>query len=371
MTFQAISNQEQPLRHWVWLPDVGLVLIVFSVLFWYRQRYEVSFGPKAVWIPLLIIAISIAISSLLRVGDLGLSKVFGYAIWGFLLFGIYGIARSVGAKIFTPLVYGMLFAIVGMVYYAFVHTGQIGNTGGWVSPSNYNIAGWMLCFGLMVSSFQKRWWIAVPVLFAIMLTGDEEGYFAVFCVVVLMVIRKDFDRRVFIVLGCIGAFLLILGASGYFQQAFFRVLDAFHIDLGQQPDFYRSRADPNLWIPATGMNGILHGRAEVWTRSLHHISVFGHGYEISNFSTATIHNVPLIVMAQIGPIAALVWIWTTVWCLIKTQWKYAFVVVLAMSLFDHLVWTEACYWWWVLVGVASASTVETDLIFRKIQHENA
>jgi len=75
--------------------------------------------------------------------------------------------------------------------------------------------------------------------------------------------------------------------------------------------------------------------------------------------------VPLIIVDQIGPLAGLAWLWVTIACLVKTKWRYAFIAVIALSLFDHYIWTQAAPYWWVLVGVSTTSTIKSDLIFRR------
>jgi hypothetical protein len=90
-----------------------------------------------------------------------------------------------------------------------------------------------------------------------------------------------------------------------------------------------------------------------WKRATQNISWLGHGYELTEFNFYTVHNVPLIVADQIGPIAALAWLFTVVACLVKTRWKYLFVAVLALSMLDHLVWTMFAPWLPVMLGIAT------------------
>ena len=68
----------------------------------------------------------------------------------------------------------------------------------------------------------------------------------------------------------------------------------------------------------------------------------------------------------IGIAGALAWLWVTLFCLIKTKWKYAWSGVIILSVFDHFIWTQVAPWWWVLVGVSSVSAIKSDLIFRRV-----
>jgi hypothetical protein len=366
MILQAISNQQQPLKEWILLPNLGLVLIVLSVLFWYRQRYEYDFGPKALWIPLLIIACSIAISSLSRAGELGVWKASGYAMWGFLLFGVYGIARSVGRKIFTPFIYGMVFAVVGMVYYAFFHTGQIGRTGGWISPTNYDIGAGVLIIGLLVSSLQRRWWIAAIIISAVILTGAQEGFFAIGCLLVAVLIRKDFSKRLLVTGACVVGVVLILVATGNFANAFQQPLNALKIDIGQQNAVNTAYVYADGTKP-TGADQLFHGRISLYKYAIQHMTPIGHGYKLGNFDRRSVHNVPLMVADQVGPIAGLAFLWVLGYLFLKSKWKYAVIGVIALGVFDHYLWSQIPVFTYALIGVASASTVKSDLVFKRAE----
>ena len=67
-----------------------------------------------------------------------------------------------------------------------------------------------------------------------------------------------------------------------------------------------------------------------------------------------------------GILAAIAWLWVSVWCLVKTRWKYAWLAILSLSVFDHFIWTQLAPVWWMVVGASTASS-EPDLIFRMLQ----
>jgi hypothetical protein len=94
------------------------------------------------------------------------------------------------------------------------------------------------------------------------------------------------------------------------------------------------------------------------------ISFFGHGLSLTEFNPTTAHNVPVVILQQIGVIPALCWIWVTIYCLIKTPYKYAWTAIIGLSVFDHYLWTQAAVWWWALVGVSSVGHIP-DYIFRE------
>jgi hypothetical protein len=125
---------------------------------------------------------------------------------------------------------------------------------------------------------------------------------------------------------------------------------------------------PTVWYDRSWeekLDNIFNWRLFQYKHMAHHFSFWGHGYNINVFDFYFVHNVPAIVADQVGVIAALAWCWVTLFCLVRTRWKYAFAAVIALSLFDHFIWTQAAPWWWALVGVASADATRNDLIFRR------
>ena len=364
MLFMAISNQNQPLKDVLLLSSLGQVLVIMSVLIWFKNRLELDFGPKALWIPLLVIALSIGVSGFVHVSDLGYAEAFAQACWGLMLMAVYAIARKQGRKIFIPIVYGMLFAVCGMVFYAFFHTGRLGSTGGWISPTNYDIATGLMIFGLLVSAVGKRWWLCIIAFTGVILTGAGEGVFLGLVLAVAVIARQDFSRRALVAAASLCAVLGIIAACGLFDDVFYKELDAVGIETNKTDIAYKG-IDGELTTD-TGLNGVMHGRIDVYKESLTHIQPFGHGYTISDFTGRTVHNVPLIIIDQVGIIAALAWLWVIVYCLLRTKWTYALIGVAAMCVFDHYMWTQVCCWWWALIGVASASAVESDLVFKDV-----
>jgi len=111
------------------------------------------------------------------------------------------------------------------------------------------------------------------------------------------------------------------------------------------------------------------GRWEVIVERLKSTSILGHGYSLSTVGGQIVHNIPLIIVHQIGPIAGLSWLFVTVYCAIKTKWKYAWIAVMAMCVFDHYLYTQFTPYWWVLIGVSTSSNIKNDLIFKKRHNE--
>lgn len=107
------------------------------------------------------------------------------------------------------------------------------------------------------------------------------------------------------------------------------------------------------------------GRTETISYVLHHISIVGHGYSLGTAAGGIVHNLPLIILHQVGPVAAAAWTFVTIFCLVRTKWKYAWTAVVAMCAFDHYIWTQFTPVWWALSGVSLASEINTDRMFRR------
>ncbi len=47
-------------------------------------------------------------------------------------------------------------------------------------------------------------------------------------------------------------------------------------------------------------------------------------------------------------------------------YKNVSYIIMALSVFDHFIFTQLAPWWWALVGVATASDIKSDLIFKEL-----
>jgi len=93
------------------------------------------------------------------------------------------------------------------------------------------------------------------------------------------------------------------------------------------------------------------------------------GYNITKFNKTFVHNVPLIIVQQLGwpgIVAGVAWMWIVIWGIVKTKWKYAWWLMLILSVWDHFTWTQLAPWFWALAGVSSATVgnIRSDLVFR-------
>ena len=95
------------------------------------------------------------------------------------------------------------------------------------------------------------------------------------------------------------------------------------------------------------------------------LRMFGNGYVITEFYATIPHNIMLIIVEQVGFLAAGAWLVVTFYLLLKTKWKYAWIMFIALGVWDHFIWTQAAPWFWVLCGVTSLNDIKSDRIFKR------
>lgn len=332
------------------LPTIGYTilfvsLMMFTVRYWERLR-RTGLGDRKVLIPLLVIAVAVSIS--------GFATMSPVAPMGSMLLFLllYLVARVLGKEIFFPLAVGTAVASVGVILFQSLHPGTV--TGGYVFEGNYDIvAGYVL---LGTALFIHRWrpWLAGLALVAMLLTGSPEALFSLMAIGVTVVIRRDFTKRVLVGASIV---LLVIPAVVYSTGLYSYIEDALHD---------RPSAAVVTAIPEDERRPFSY-RLETIKTALSDIRPLGTGYSITEFREGIVHNVPLVIVQQIGwpgILAGLAWLWLVVYCLVKTKWKYAWVLFLSLSVFDHFTWTQLAPWIWVVAGVSTMSG-ESDRILGK------
>jgi len=365
----------------IFLPIVGFGISAIAISM-ILPKVKITMGSKYLYIPLLIILASISITGFVNApaysGDIYAFIRDGIAptIIAAYLLGIYVTCRSVGEDVFKPFMYAVIIETVSLI----LMSGS-GRGGGIISPTNYDIAAGFLVFGAVVFIGKNQWKIAMLAIGGVFLTGAEEGLFALGVLLVAVLARRDFGKRL-VPVGIVS--VLLIAAMFTPQGAVLYHLTAERLDLAQSAIFNRPyildhhdalklanhleikvdgkdyvrviTRDEKLEI-ATGYRWLTH-----WNIS--EIKPFGHGYIITAFYKGIPHNMVLIIIEQVGILAALAWLWVVGYCLFKTRWKYAWLAIIALSVWDHYLWTMAAPWWWAVVGVSTTSQIKNDLIFR-------
>ena len=363
MVLFAIHSPTQPFLALLFLPSFGMALIISGTLFALMLNWHnINWGPKVGYIPMALLALSIAIAGIVNATEP--SKGLAMVLFGGALFGLYLVARTIGRAIFAPFLIGVVIEAVScIVYGVWISPGQ--KLGGLVSTTNYAMAVTFMVFGTVVSLHFRRWTLAIIVLAltGLFFTGAPEAVFVVAVLGAMMLVRRDWSRKLWIGVGVVAIigilWLMLGGGSQLYSYAFWVAKSSAGIPT------YQYSGEPGG--PASGwvlLGSPIVGRWELIVMTLDNLAPFGHGYTLGEFTTWTVHNVPMVIVDQIGISGAVAWTFATLYFLIRTKWKYAFVAVLALSAFDHAVWTQAAPWWWALCGVASTSNIENDLIFR-------
>ena len=347
-----IHNANQPgISFGLFLPWIGLMLVVYGC-YQHLQRvnYKLDFGPKYVWIPLLLIPAS----ALVRIAVYPSYQAVGDFTFMGTFFVLYAVSRQLGAKVFQALIPFVVISSVGVIVQGVIHPGE--PTGGIVFARNYDIATGYLLLGLMCAG-KWRLWLSPLVLGALYFTGSSEAVFAVAILGIILIVRRDWSKDLLYVATAIAIvvfFTFIFGWDNLYSRGYAEARNV--LQNGVQ----------DAEINATGV-GLIEDRwariEYVWNR----LSPLGHGLTLTRFESTIAHNTFVLAADQLGPLAGLSWLWVTIVCLVKTRWKYAWLSIMVLSVFDHFIWTQWAPFWWALTGVSTAVKLETDLVFRKYQ----
>jgi hypothetical protein len=344
----------QPLKEFLFLPALGFMLIalVVATVLARNQLSLKDMGSRWIWIPMMVIVFSFASRLVLYPNKDSLAAL----LMGISLFGVYLTARVLGRVILKPFITTTaVVALSAVIFGILITPGNI--TGGLIS--NYCASAGFMILGFFASQGKWQKYLIILVGLGLFFTGAAEALFAVFILGIIVLIRHDYSKKLFVTL----AVVLILGGSWYV----FGSGEKLYMEAG---DNIAAAAD--IVTGDISRYGGLYGaidmaltdRQELAMDAIKDLSLFGHGYTITNYEGRTVHNVPLIIIDQIGIAAGLAWLVVTLYCLIKTKWKYLWLSVLILSVFDHYTWTQFAPWWWAFVGITTVTTIDDDFVFR-------
>ena len=344
------------------LPAFGYLLLIMGTGMFVLHNWErvkaAGFGDKRIWIPLLVIVGVIGLSGITIGGSI--QDKIAPAGMGVALFTLYLVAKVLGKELFYPLAIGAAVGSLGIIIHQAVYPGT--PTGGFIFEQNFDIATGYILLGVALFVHRWRWQLVSLAIVALLMSGAPEAVFALGVVALFGLFRKDWSKRA-VPVAIVLALLLTMGlASGVLRDTYSYVRSS----LTQEPTAH--------YIDPDGASRLVSPLAIRWLvirDTMADIRPLGEGYGLTNFRPTTVHNVPLILVQQLGwpgILAALAWLWVTVRCLVKTRWKYAWVAVVALSVFDHYLWTQLAPYFWCLVGVSVAGSTlegENDLVFRR------
>lgn len=368
--------------HWYSAPlaTFGVMFsVIFSLMYIGFNYGRFQFGKPIVYIPMAIIAGSIGIAGILN-GNAAPSISIGLSMFVFYLVGV-----NLKESVFKPFMVMVIIEAVSIIVITLTGFGGGARNGGIYSLTNYDMAAGILIFGFVVSAIKYQWWLSAVAVTGLLFLQAEEGLFALAVLVIAIIVRRDFSKKMLLPVGITAVLLVgVFGAIAYDVGPMKRAIiplegkaelavDALitngqvyrMVDNGKSYDIVPLNRGQILNI-LTGDRWLVHWRLN------RPIQPFGYGYNMTNYYYGIPHNILLIIIDQVGILALLAWLFVVGYCLVKTKYKYAFIAVLALGVFDHYIWTEVGFWWWVLVGVATASTIKRDLIFKGVkQNVNA
>jgi hypothetical protein len=350
----ALHFKFQPLKEILFIPAVGfmcIALVVATML----ARGLISWknmGSKWVWIPMLVIVASFGIR-LVMIRDADTLAAF---FMGVTLFGVYLSARVLGVHILKPMVWATgIVALSAIIFGLFITPGSI--TGGLIT--NYCASAGFMILGFFASHGKYQKYLMVLVGLGLFFTGAAEALFAVAVLGVIVLIRRDYGKRLLLVIGAVllfaGAWFVFGDGTGLYMEAWDNLVALKDVIIGNTEPY--GTVDNAIGIAFTDRFGVIKD-------GLNDLALFGHGYTITNYEGRTVHNVPLIIVDQIGIAAGIAWVVATLYCLFKTRWKYLWLSVLVLSVFDHYIWTQFAPVWWCLCGVTTTVVIENDYLFK-------
>ena len=346
---------------YVFLPWVGFGLMLIGLICLFDNKwndFKSNLGPKQIWIPLALIVAS----AFARVFvDRSMDTVASGALLA-VFFGIYVAARKLGIRIlwaFLPFVIieSISCIIQGVVDHGYRAGGLLTSFRDVEQTANYDIATcWLILGTCLVLGFNKGIKLRYLVLIAAALyfVAAEEALFALAGLGIAALIRNDISKKVIPIIVVIASCLILGTCFGVTQSIYNETSNKINAVVNDEPSVY-----------GNSMDNATTGRVGVYKEAIKDASILGHGYEPTDFSTRTVHNVPLCIFDQLGIIAALCWIWVTVYCLFKTTWKYVWLSVIFLAVWDHYIFTQAGCWWWAIVGLSLTIPIQDKIFARK------
>ncbi len=323
-------------------------LVTIFIMRHIRTSKKIDFGPKAVFIPLLILLLITVIQAI--IGTTTVPSMFFMLV----MVLIYLMCREHNEKAFSLFIPVLIIVSLScIIINGIIEPGIRG--GGILHPTNYNLAIGFMALGMVLIRGKWQWLIVCFVLLGIFMTGAEEGLFFIAGFMVMVLIRRDFSKKLLIPIAALGILVLAFTATGTTQSLYFQIKDKIQV-IQEMPE--GSSLD-------SGIQGVFESRWVDNKNAIKNTSILGHGYEPTGASTFSIHNVPLKIWDEMGPVASIAWLWLVGYGFIKFKNKrYIFGTIILLSIFDNFVWTQLTPYMFVALGI---SMPKSDYIFRDKQ----
>lgn len=324
----------------------GLAVVLFvSTWITYTHIREIVRIPKI----LLTLTIALVLLAAIIPGATAYARMY---ILG--MFCVFFASYILGPKVLISLGIGSI--IGGMSVLVVSVLSDFERSGGIYHLVNYNQATGAILLGTILWRWKYQWLLIPVALVGALFTGADEAFVVVAVLGLLVLLRKDVSWRVIPSAAVVLIPLIVLLLpSNPIQRLWATIPASLHVLQGRNtevnslPQIVRSDWN-NRW------NAIVD--------SLHDVRILGHGYQPDNVKWQSIHNVPVRVLHELGPLGLLIWLALMAYGLCKTSWKYAFIAITSMSLFDHFIWTQLTPYFFVLLGVCTWLPNKSDRIFK-------
>lgn len=286
----------------IWVLAIPAVLAV--ALTGLHKAKHIELGDKLIWIPLLGIVLVTLIG-----GSIWQSKVFMC-----LMFTIYLAGVNIGWRAFRATDWLVVIATISVIVTFAISGGE--RTGGLFSETNYNIATGVIALCTVVS---RRWYIYPTGMLGLFFTGAVEGLIAICGLLLILLLTRQWK----VLAVCLAVALIALAVLSP-TKVLDRVQDRADLDFS--------------------------GRYNAMEKAVEDTSLLGHEYKPFELDGSDIHNVPLLVLDQIGIIGALLWLWVLGYGLLRSRAKGIWLIIGLLSIFDNYVWAQLGMWYWYLAG---------------------
>lgn len=319
---------------------LGLVALFLIKHITNRKRIEL--GPKGIYIPIAILLLVSIIQ--VAVGITWTSPL----IYMLAMVLIYLMSREYDGKAFyilIPVVLAVSFSCI--IMNGIINPGSAG--GGIIHYIKYNLAAGFMAIGMTMARSKWQWFVVTLTIPGILMTGADEGLVFLIGLGLLVLVKRDFGKRLIPVGLVLVLAVLAFTVSGTIQT------------------FYTaawSRIQMVTEIPGDGSDKLHEITRSRWHRyedAVKDIQVWGHGFDAAEDCGYMIHNVPLKILDDMGPIAMGAWLWLVGYGFFKLNRKYIFGAIILFSVFDNLMWTQLTPYMFVALGV---SLPVNDYIFK-------
>ena len=330
---------------------VGWTLLVAgSVIVLLKQYKSVRLNLPTL-IPLFIIVLLAIVSTIQGKTDWISSSLLIVSLVFFL------VGRLVGLKVFwlVPLLCLQIAVAATIEGLRWIHTTDQYVPGGMGLTGNSDLAGAILGFGCLL--LPRKWlWLAIPIEVGMFFVGDHWSIIALVVVAIIMAVKRDYYFEGWKLPTAIITLGLVL-SLGFWTAGLTQTIWGFDFKDGH---FVSHVSDSTIGSQVTWN---LNDRVSMDQNAITNMSLLGNGIQSGNTTRygGMIHNALLMILDDLGPIAALTWLFLVIYLIVRyPAFRYIWVFVLVNSIFSYYWWIPEALgpWFFFLVG----STLSSRLI---------